>query len=62
MKAVAYIFLFIGVAIFTGAILLAVYGKVMASIFLFISGIADILVARIMLRQISKGDEIDHSK
>jgi len=54
MRAIAYIFLFIGIAIITGSILLAVYGKMLASIFLLISAIADFLVARIMFKQIKK--------
>ena len=57
MKAVAYIFLIIGVAIFAGAILLAIYGKIFASIFLFLSGIADALAAKAMFDYIKKERE-----
>ena len=61
MKAIAYIFLFIGIAIIVGSILLALYGKIGASIFLLISGIADFLVARIMFNQIKQGDGVDET-
>jgi len=61
MKTVAYIFLFIGIAIIAGSILLAVYGKIGASICLLISGIADFLVARIMFKQIKQGGGIDET-
>ena len=54
MKAVAYIFLIIGIAIFAGAILLAVKGEVIAAIFLFISGIADVFAAKAMSNHIKK--------
>ena len=52
MKAVAYIFLFIGIAIFAGAIFLLIYGRIAASIFLLISGIADFFAARLMFKHI----------
>jgi|GEM_PF-6310704 hypothetical protein len=54
MKVVAYIFLFIGIAIVAGSIFLVIYGKIAASIILLLSAIADFLVARLMFKQLKK--------